>query len=109
MWQYRVTRSPSCWTSTYQPQPRRAELPSTSQLPLETLQTTRMTVPAVAARIGVLRVAPRSTPSWAGRPVVRKPLTSPAATGSIQVPDTGGTGTADTGAAGLHFGMVKAP
>jgi hypothetical protein len=76
---------PACWTSAYQPQPRSDGRPSASQVPAETLQTTRMTRPAAAARIGVYRGASRSTPSWAGRATVRKPLIRPAATGDVHV------------------------
>src|SRR3954470_1320204 len=90
MWQYRVTMLPVCCTSTYQPQPVSERLPSTSQLLVDTLQTTRITVPAAAAWIGVLRTAPRSTPSWVGRAAVRYPLTSGARTGSIHAPVVAG-------------------
>src|SRR3954451_2461657 len=74
-----------CCTSTYQPQPEIERLPSTSQLFVEALHTTRITVPDEAALIGVLRAAPRSTPSCAGRIGVRNPLTSDAFTGCTQV------------------------
>src|SRR4051794_8504882 len=108
MWQYRVTTLPACCTSTYQPQPLSVRLPSTSQLPAETLQTTRITVPAAAARIGVYRAAPRSTPSCDGRSLVRKPLTSPAPTGSCHAPATGGA-TAGAGAGAEQAGILKVP
>src|SRR3954464_13415573 len=96
MWQYRVTQPPWCWTSAYQPHPLRLRLPSTSQLLVDTLQTTRITVPAAAAWIGVFPTAPRATPSCGGRSAVRYPLTRCAATGSIQGPlVAGGSGIVD--------------
>src|SRR4029453_10888884 len=67
MWQYRGTQPPACWISASQPQPLRLRLPSTSQLFVDTLHTTRITRPAATAWMGVLRAAPRSTPSCDGR------------------------------------------
>src|SRR5512139_1172063 len=82
MWQYRVTTWPACWTSTYQPQPRVDIEPSTSQL--TALHSAVTTLPPAATRIGVLRAAAMSTPSWVGRDLVRKPLPTSPGTGTVQ-------------------------
>src|SRR2546423_9838911 len=72
-WQYRVTVLSTCRTSTYQPQPLTAGEPSTSQTWVgETLHSAVTTVPAATAKTGLLRSAPRATPSWVGRSGVRK-------------------------------------
>src|SRR3712207_558552 len=100
---------PACRISAYQPHPLRVRLPSTLQLFVETLQTTRMTVPAAAERIGVFRRAPRSTPSWPGRLLVRKPLTRPAPTGRTQE-TAGSLGTVAGAQTGIsnHLRLMKA-
>src|SRR5436190_24186220 len=82
MWQYRVTVLSGCRTSTYQPQPNTAAEPSTSHEAIgETLHSAVTTTPAAAAPIGLLRSAPRSTPSWCGLRGVRKPPQTGAFTG----------------------------
>src|SRR5262249_55972927 len=65
------------------------------------LQRTTMTVPAVAARIGVPRGAPRSTPSWVGRSGVRDSETIAARTGSVHDCGAGGAGRPKPPAVGV--------
>src|SRR5690349_15234387 len=68
-----VAMPPGCRIFTYQPQPRIAALPGTSQLPPAwMLQTTSSTRPAEAARIGVPTNDMMSTPMWFGFCGVRK-------------------------------------
>src|SRR5579859_1986132 len=105
MWQYRVTTSPGCRTSTYQPQPPTVAEPSTSQLLVEALHSAVTTVPANAARIGVPRRAPRSSPSCAGRDGGRKPPQIGALTGLTQ-PVAGTVWTGAGGGGGQATGAV---
>src|SRR5688572_2760020 len=83
--------------STYQPQPGVDGDPSRSQpwLAGTTLHRTTTTTPADAARIGVPRAAPRSTPLCIGRPGVRNPDTTGARTGAIHSHSGGAEATAD--------------
>src|SRR5256885_14047803 len=79
----------ACLISTSQPQPRIDGEPSWSQphqAPAAVLawQRTSVTTPPAAARIGVPRAAPGSTPSWVGRSGVRKPEMIGATTGAVQ-------------------------
>src|SRR2546421_4757293 len=84
-WQYRVTVLSGCRTSTYHPQPASAGDPSTSHEWVgETLHSAVTTIPAAAARTGLLRCAPRSTPLWWGLRGVRKPPQIAASVGRTQ-------------------------
>src|SRR3712207_1749083 len=85
MWQYRVIMLLACRMSTYQPQPGIDGEPSRSQLQFEgTLHFTVMTVPDVAAWMGVTFATIRSTPLWLGRSNVRNPEPTLAITGTVQ-------------------------
>src|SRR5690349_13169929 len=78
--------SPAWRMSTYQPQPPIEGEPSRSQ-PYEAglvSHRTRTTTPVAAARMSLPLGAPRSTPSWSGRSVVRKPSQIGATTGASQ-------------------------
>src|SRR5918911_1772593 len=108
-WQYRVTTRPACWISRYQPQPRTAGLPSTSQVVPDVLHVTVITVPAAADRIGVLRGSRMSTPSWYGLLAGRKPWPARPGTGSAQPGATTGappgvTAGGAPGASARHAG-----
>src|SRR2546421_9365186 len=106
-WQYLVMTLSAWVISTYQPQPRMAGEPSWPQPyhPPDAVvawQRTRVTMPPAAARVGVPRDAPRSTPLCVGRCGVRKPETMDATTGAVQPEAAIWPGTA-------HFASVTEP
>src|SRR5574342_62627 len=104
--------SPAWRMSTDHPHPTVWGEPARSQVPLEASHRTFTTKPAEAARIGVPREAPRSTPLWLGRCDVRQPDQTGASTGRTHPPAGGttcGRGLAGAAAAGGDGEPVLSP